>query len=168
MITYIGVDPGIDGAIAAIPAENGNVIIWDIPTNTLKSGKKTRREVDISKLQHHIAEIGKMVSSMGGTMVWVLEKVHSMPQNGVVASFSFGYLYGVLKASIVATGYRICEVSPQEWKKNILSGQAKEKDASRLKAIDLWPQNTDLFSLKKDHNRAEAALIGEYGRRMNF
>lgn len=168
MKIYIGIDPGIDGAIAVIPDDGGNILIYDIPTNSLKSGKKTRREVDIMKLQHHIAEIGKMAASMGRTIVWVLEKVHSMPQNGVVASFSFGYLYGVLKASIVATGYRLCEVSPQEWKNSIMAGQAKEKDASRQKAASLFPNNSHMFQLKKDHNRAEAALIGEYGRRMNF
>jgi crossover junction endodeoxyribonuclease RuvC len=51
--------------------------------------------------------------------------------------------------------------TPSRWKKALgLNGEA---EASRARAIETWPNRADLFARKKDHNRAEAALLGLYG-----
>ena len=94
-----------------------------------------------------------------------LEKVHSMPGQGVRSMFSMGEGYGIWKGIITALGYPLHLITPQEWKKEMMGGMGKEKDASRLKAMQLFPKIADQLQLKKDHGKADALLIAEYLRR---
>jgi hypothetical protein len=53
-------------------------------------------------------------------------------------------------------------VPPATWKKAMrLKGG---KDESREAAMRLWPASAGLFARVKDNDRAEAALIAEWGR----
>jgi crossover junction endodeoxyribonuclease RuvC len=60
---------------------------------------------------------------------------------------------------------RLHTVTPAQWKfgvgLNAVSGQDQKarKNASREKAIELFPQYADLFARVKDDGRAEAALM---------
>lgn len=90
--------------------------------------------------------------------VIVIEKVHSMPHQGVASSFKFGKNYGIAIGVATSLSHPLVKLTPQEWKRaNGLIG--KEKDASRQLAMELWPQHADHFKRKKDDGRAEAALI---------
>lgn len=88
----------------------------------------------------------------------VIEKVHSMPKQGVASSFKFGKNYGIVIGVVTALSHPLVKMTPLEWKRaNGLIG--KEKDASRQLAMELWPQHADDFKLKKHDGRAEAALM---------
>ena len=64
-----------------------------------------------------------------------------------------------------ALGLPCEDVTPVRWKKTLMDGMAKEKEASVAKALQLWPQVGHLLKRRKDHNRADAMLLAEYGRR---
>lgn len=90
--------------------------------------------------------------------VVVVEKVHSMPGQGVHSVFSFGKSYGILIGVATGLSHPLVKITPQKWKQaNGLIG--KDKDASRQLAMELWPQHADRFKRKMDDGRAEAALI---------
>jgi crossover junction endodeoxyribonuclease RuvC len=94
----------------------------------------------------------------------VIEQVHAMPKQGVSSTFKFGTSFGTAIGIVVALELPLYRVTPQAWKKTFaLTG--KPKDASRLKAIEIWPGFADTFKLKKSVDAAEAALIAEHGRR---
>jgi hypothetical protein len=96
----------------------------------------------------------------------VLENIHSMPKQGVASSFSFGKGFGMWLGIIAAFKLPMELVSPQRWKKEILVDMGQGKDASRFKAIALFPSIAEQLSRKKDDGRAEALLLAEYGRRL--
>lgn len=93
----------------------------------------------------------------------MIEKVGSMPKQGVSSTFKFGRSYGEIIGVVAAHKLRMDFVPPGVWKRTF--GLSKDKDASRLKAMELFPQLRDRLTRKKDHNRAEALLIAEYARR---
>lgn len=74
--------------------------------------------------------------------------------------------YGILKCALVSCNVEYKEVLPRQWKKDMELDSDKEK--SRFTAISLFPQVKDKLKRKKDHGRAEALLILEWGRRENW
>jgi crossover junction endodeoxyribonuclease RuvC len=97
----------------------------------------------------------------------VLEAVHSMPKQGVASSFSFGRGLGIWEGILSALAVPYVKVAPQTWKKVMMADAPHDnKDASRIIASRLFPQMEGYFTRKKDHNRAEALLMAEYGRRL--
>ncbi len=89
-----------------------------------------------------------------------------MPKQGVTSSFNFGYGLGIWEGIIAAYELPLEKVSPQRWKKTMLADMGKTKDASRYKAISLFPEVAGQLSRVKDDGRAEALLLAEYGRRL--
>ena len=159
----IGIDPGLNGAIALIGKESANV--WDMPTMPKVAGNGN--QVD----PYELADIIVSCIQVGATGV-IIEKVHAMPQQGGVSNFSFGKSLGIVEGVVGAMEVLleadhkhliVRHVTPQEWKK--AAGLIKkDKDASRLKALEIWPRLKRELSRKKDEGRAEALLIAKYGR----
>jgi crossover junction endodeoxyribonuclease RuvC len=92
-----------------------------------------------------------------------IEHVAARPGQGVSSMFRFGQAVGVIAGVAAALGTPIEWISPARWKK--AAGLGSDKELSRLRAIDAWPQQARLFSRRKDHNRAEAALIAAWHRK---
>ena len=91
----------------------------------------------------------------------VIEAVGAMPGQGVSSTFKFGVSFGIARGVVLASRVPLHIVSPVKWKKHFgLIG--KDKDASRGQAISFWPSSAH-FARKKDHGRAEAALLARYG-----
>jgi hypothetical protein len=90
----------------------------------------------------------------------VIERVSAMPRQGVSSTFKFGTAYGILQGVVAALEIPVHFVMPGRWKKHF--GLSAEKEESRARALQLWPSRSDLFSRKKDHGRAEAALLARY------
>ena len=91
----------------------------------------------------------------------IIERVSAMPGQGVTSMFNFGQSFGVIKGIFSTLEIPIYFVSPAKWKKHFnLIGS--EKDASRTKAIELFPKFSNEISRKKDANKADAILIGKY------
>jgi crossover junction endodeoxyribonuclease RuvC len=146
----LGIDPGINGALVVI--EDGQPIEW-LHMPTYMVGKANR--VNCSALGNFIN--GCRVD------VAIIEKVGAMPGQGVTSMFSFGHavgsVMGVLGAFIIPT----IQVTPQQWKKEAgIIG--KEKDGSRSKAIEIWPDWRELDAKIKGQALADAALIARFGK----
>ena len=159
----IGIDPGLDGALCYL-GNDMNILFFDVPTLEIRSGKKKKREYNVNAMANIFYRLPDDTVN-DQSIIIVLEKIHSMPGQGVRSMFSMGEGFGIWKGLVAGLGMRLELVTPQAWKKEMMDGSGKDKDASRQKAIQLFPKIADNLSRKKDHGRADALLIAEYGRR---
>lgn len=94
----------------------------------------------------------------------VIEAVHAFPGQGVVSVWSFSESTAYAKAALcllAPPGFRATEVSPQRWQGFFRQvGLAKGEFDSREVALKLFPTYAEYFRRKKDHNSADAVLIG--------
>jgi crossover junction endodeoxyribonuclease RuvC len=151
----IGIDPGLSGAIAIISTES--LKIFDMPTMTVERNGKAKRQVSAAEL----AEMLYLYSSRD-CHVYV-EKVSAMAGQGVTSVFSFGRSFGMIEGILAAFKLPVTYVAPATWVKAVGRGQGK--DASRARAMELFPSEQDKFKLKKWDGRADAALIAYWGSR---
>ena len=151
---FIGIDPGLNGAIAYL--KDGKLDIWDMPTFSIKRNNKNKREVDASSLSDTLEDLHGVA---------FVEKVGAMPGQGVSSMFSFGQSYGIILGILAAYQIPITLVPPKTWKAVLKVRQGK--DAARMKASELMPEHSGLWPLKKHDGRAEAALIAYYGSKQN-
>lgn len=152
-LTYIGIDPGVSGALAVIHPD-GEVSLYDMPTALVGKTRK-RSEVVEGQLRFLLA----LEADPG--CVCFIEQVSAMPGQGVSSMFGFGVSYGIVRGVVAGLGIRAELVTPQAWKKHFgLLGA--DKDAARAVASRLFP-NVSL-ARKKDVGRADALLLAEYGR----
>ena len=149
----IGIDPGINGAIAIF--ENGQLdAVIDMPTLEMDSGKTKKRHISAIGLVR-ILETWTLVSD--GQAHVVIEKVGAMPGQGVSSMFNFGRSAGIIEGVVAALRMPHTYVTPATWTKAV--GRSVGKDASRMRAMELFPNKAELFKRAKDDGRADAALI---------
>ena len=152
----IGIDPGISGSICFF--EDGNILdVVEMPT--MAEGKKNKRQVNGAQIFN---EISKRVDKAEKQNVRVvIEQVSAMPGQGVTSMFNFGQSFGILKGICSAMQLPMYFIRPAKWKKYF--GLIKsEKDASRTKAIEMFPYFSSQLSKKKDSNKADAILIASF------
>jgi len=150
----IGIDPGINGAISVI--ENKKILeVYDTPT--MIDGKKNKRQINSAQVTNIIKER----LNNDNKVVVVVEQVNAMPGQGVTSMFNFGQSFGVIKGICAALSLPIYFVRPSKWKKhfNLIK---TNKDASRTKVIEVYPEISSKLHRKKDSNRADAILIALY------
>ena len=150
----IGIDPGISGAISII--ENKKILeVYDTPT--MIDGKKNKKQINSAQVKNIIKE------RLNGDkeVIVVVEHVNAMPGQGVTSMFNFGQSFGVIKGICAALSLPIYFVRPTKWKKhfNLIK---TNKDASRTKVIEVYPELSSKLHRKKDSNRADAILIALY------
>jgi len=150
-----GIDPGISGAIS-IFKNNKFVEVLDMPT--MIDGKKNKRQVNGAQFAYIIKEYS---NGYDGEMSVIVEQVNAMPGQGVTSMFNFGQSFGVIKGVCSALNIPIYFVRPLKWKKHFDLVKTN-KDASRTKAIQIYPHISDKISRKKDSNKADAILIASY------
>ena len=164
-MNVIAIDPGKTGAVAAY---SRTWVVHDCPTVEIKSGR-TKKEVADPTLM--AALLWEIVRGFGhregqGDIQVFIEKVHAMPKQGVSSSFNFGMGYGAWQGIIAAMQLSVTFVTPQAWGEVMLQGMAKgDKQAGRLRALQLFPYLAEELKLKKNDGRGDALCIGEYGRR---
>jgi len=163
---YIGIDPGQTGAIAFIDLEIDRVAIFDYE--------------DPLALVNLIED----VYTLSTPAVMYLEKQHSRPQQGVKTTFligeNFGEWQGIHKVLGILTGVSLHIITAQAWKKAMFAGAKREymtrkgeqvidqKKMSINLVRNLYPNAASKYVTRvRDHNRAEALLIAEYGRRIH-
>ena len=152
----IGIDPGISGAICFF--ENGEIKdVIDMPV--MADGKKNKRQINGAQIYNEIFVRTKNLSKKN--IFVIVEQVSAMPGQGVTSMFNFGQSFGVIKGICSAMQLSTQFVRPVKWKKyfNLLK---TEKEASRSKAIEIFPYISSKLSRKKDSNRADAILIASY------
>ena len=152
----IGIDPGISGSICFF--ENGKIIdVVEMPTMT--EGKKNKRQVNGAQVYNEILK--RINKSEKHSVRVVIEQVSAMPGQGVTSMFNFGQSFGILKGICSAMQLPLYFVRPAKWKKyfGLINS---EKDASRTKAIEMFPYFSSNLSKKKDSNKADAILIASF------
>ena len=150
----IGIDPGLSGAIAVL--ENNKVLnIFDIPV--LSEGKKNKRQLNSALLVNLLKE--NIIDNEDVAIV--VKQVNAMPGQGVTSMFNFGQTFGAIKGICAALELPIYFVRPSKWKKHFELINSS-KDASRTKAIEMYPKLSNQLSKKKDVNKSDAILIAKF------
>jgi len=137
---YMGVDPGMSGAIAIL-CSDGNVV----------------RLIRLDSTEHDVAiSVGSLAPYI---RMAYLEKVHSMPRQGVASTFKFGTSYGFCRGVLVSHAIPFVEVTPAKWQQAMGCRTKGDKNVSKAAAQRLWPAE------KITHRTADALLIAEHCRR---
>lgn len=165
---YIGIDPGLSGAVAVIQEDaiigpHGDIdvcSVFDTPT-VIVEGETTKRKYLVPSMARLLEPYTNRQDVLA-----VLENVHSMPKQGVSSSFCFGEGKGMWEGILAAYNIPTELVSPQRWKKEVMADQGKDKSAARFKAMTLFPSLAEQLKLVKHDGRAEALLMAEYARRL--
>jgi crossover junction endodeoxyribonuclease RuvC len=149
----LGIDPGISGAIAAV---QGEALLWahDLPIVS---------ETVRGKLKRHIDPVALALAvKLAKPELVICERVSASPGMGVSSAFSFGETFGLICAAVhlAAPSVKFQLVTPQAWKTAMRcpadKALARERATAEFGTAEHWP-------LKRDHGRAEAALIAKFG-----
>jgi crossover junction endodeoxyribonuclease RuvC len=152
----IGIDPGISGSICFF--KDGKILdVIEMPTMT--EGKKNKRQVNGAQIYNEISK--KIIENEKKNIRVIIEQVSAMPGQGVTSMFNFGQSFGILKGICSAMQLPMYFVRPAKWKKyfGLINS---EKDASRTRAIEIFPYFSLELSKKKDSNKADAILIASF------
>ena len=152
----IGIDPGISGSICFF--QDGKILdVVEMPIMT--EGKKNKKQVNGSQIFNEILKRTENIDKKNIKVV--IEQVSAMPGQGVTSMFNFGQSFGILKGICSAMQLPMYFVRPAKWKKyfNLINS---EKDASRTRAIEIFPYFSSELSRKKDINKADAILIANF------
>lgn len=137
-MTYIGIDPGQAGGISVIAPAG---------TAALK----------MPQTERDIWETFKMIKNP--VCFALIERVHSMPGQGVSSSFKFGMGYGALRMALVASGIPFEDVTPQKWQKALGCLSGGDKNVTKQRAQSLFPH------IRVTHAIADSLLIAEFCKR---
>lgn len=143
----LAIDPGKTGAIAHLHDDGRFCCVESMPS--------VGKFVDAAG----VADFIRAMRNQGTTQLRViLEQVGAMPGQGVTSMFSFGTSYGIVLGVVSALRLPLELVTPRIWKRDM--GLSKDKEASRRKALQLFPDAVQMLQRKKDEARAEALLLG--------
>lgn len=147
----LGIDPGCTGSVVILDEDNNYIDHLLMPT--LKTGKSNRVNG---------AAVMAFLSQYKISHAY-LEKVHSMPQQGVASTFNFGHAAGVIEGIIQGMMIPYTLITPQLWKKKAgLIG--KDKDEARSMAIRLYPSIRVLDKKGQGQALADSILIARFGK----
>ncbi len=143
-ICILAFDPGLTGALAFLFPAQDAITSEDMPV--------AGGDIDAATVAARIEQMRPDFA--------IGEHVASRPGQGVASVFKFGCGFGMVRGVIAASGVPLHLVSPTKWKRHF--GLDADKEKARALALRLWPTRADLFGRKKDHGRAEAALLARY------
>lgn len=175
-----GIDPGKSGAVGVIYPD-GTVDAWHNPViierkttaSKLKSGPRKGQNVKRRTEKRHNDLSGRLslllplakASRAGYDVIVTLEHISSMPRDGKVQAFAFGYDFGTWEMALVALKLKYLMVRPNVWRPAMVGKEADKRD-SLILCRRLYPK-LDL-PLAKDEARAEAILLADWQRRKHM
>lgn len=140
-MTYLGIDPGLSGGLAVVDSDGCPAAITKMP--------ETERDI-----------LDWLLTAPPHISFAMIEFVSSSPQMGVTSAFTFGKGYGVLIGLLTACGIPFEFVRPLKWQTKLGCKTGGDKNVSKRKAQQLWPDQ------KITHATADALLIAEYCRQV--
>lgn len=143
-----GIDPGFSGAVTILK-DNEKPIMYDMPV--LKVGKK--QEINAISIKAILSCCSHIY----------IEKVGSMPGQGISSTARYHKSAGIIIGICIGLGIPYTEVHPRTWKSAMMKDMPKEKEASIMRAQQLFPDID--FPRKKDHGKADSLLIAVWGTR---
>ena len=150
----LGIDPGLSsGALAVIEVGAGRhrfIAVSDVPTVGEGAKKRVDALAAMKFLRQHRPDHA------------FVERAQAMPQQGASSGFHYGRAVGALETCVVGLLIPHTMAEAAVWKR-ILGLKGKDKEASRQRALALYPDAHQWLQRKKDHDRAEAILLAHYG-----
>jgi hypothetical protein len=158
----LGIDPGIQGGAYAFYRLVDGAIeeVSSFPLLEEKRGKKVRFIIDKKELCYRFLKVADRC------VLAVVERVHSMPGQGVSSTFRFGESFGLVQGILCACNIETIMIEPAVWKGLMGISGLGNKEGSRELAGKIFPEIRHEWRYKKDHNLAEAALIAKFGERI--
>ena len=140
----LGIDPGLEGALAFLDFEGDLVELEDMPV----MGKDVNAHM-----------LGRLIQGYGPIHTAVVERAQSMPKQGISGAFNYGVGYGKILGVLAVLEVPIVDM-PSSWKRK--AHLSTDKNLSRKRATQRWPTWADWFRRVKDDGRAEAALMADH------
>ena len=145
----LGVDPGLQGALSIW--DGRELIVVDVP---IVKARTRGNEVNLPAFADLVRELSPFDAAY-------IERNSSRPHEGVSSARKGGLVEGIILGCVVVYSKNITRVAPTQWKK--VMKLTKDKNYSITRAIEAFPKYHRFFSRKKDHGRAEAALLALFG-----
>ena len=114
-----------------------------------------------------VREIKMKASYHKSAILGAIERVHSMPGQGVASTFKFGTNYGIWRGVLSAFEIPFYTVGVHQWQKGVIQ-KAQDKKPALAAASRLFP-SAELYGPRgggKD-GRADALLIAHWCRRQS-
>jgi crossover junction endodeoxyribonuclease RuvC len=150
----LGVDPGVSGGLAVVEIADGAapVLVECIDIPVVGTGAKER--VDVAAIRNFIDRHQPIRAR--------IERAQAMPKQGASSGFKYGRAVGAIEATVALCSIPMEIIEPSAWKR-FWKLPGKDKESGRQRALQLFPAAHALLARKKDHGRAEAALIALFG-----
>lgn len=164
MKVLAGIDPGLSGALCRYDIITGQVThVLDMP---IESWGAEKRHIDVRELMR--------ILHRWSVDTVALERVTAMPSTGptrrgmgAASAFRFGMCYGEVRGAVVATGIKVIDVPPTQWK-NLFELLKRDKELALPLAARLFPNMAGELKRKKDIGRAECMLIARWAAQNRF
>ena len=127
----------------------------DIPV----TGNKAKERVDVAALRNRVETHHPHHA--------LIESAQAMPKQGASSGFKYGREVGAIEATVAGCGIPLTILKPRVWKQ-FHRFRGDNKELSRQRALQLFPTAHALFTHKKHHGRAEAALIALTAAALSF
>ncbi len=162
---FIGVDPGLQGAIALINGRGNFLAVYDAPTVKVKKSNGGNKNTYIVSEMWTILET-LVRAHNASSMHAIIEYQASRPGQGAPATFSQGYGYGLWTMALAAAHVPYEIVQPRAWKKFMGIPAGSDKGASIVMASQLFPHAPITTPRGREiDGRAESLILAEYLRR---
>ena len=155
MTIHLGCDPGGEGGFALLNGRHADAIVMPMAGSDVDGGAVTRWLEQAKSMRDQ------------ETIMWI-EKVSAMPGQGVTSMFNFGKRYGTVIGICAGLRIPVQLVTPQAWKKVVLAGTDKSKDAA-IEYVQMAYPGLSLLPTprcRKPHDgMADAVCLAVYGSR---
>lgn len=164
-----GIDPGLSGAIAVVDGTN-ILYLADIPIKIKKEkSNKNKKIIDGVQLSFLVSDLLKQYPEI--SRYTVLEKAQPMHSQGIVSTFTNGFIFGQILQCFVDHEISVNIVYATSWKKkfNLLLGNGYTKKEKKEKTYRFIASIYDDCSLlltksgKLKDGRSDAVAIAHYG-----
>lgn len=146
---FVGVDPGKNGAVAAVDAK-GSVLGISRFVHAETEGRIALVILDF------VAEL-----DADEIKAATIERVGAMPRQGVVSMFTFGRVYGEAWAGLLASQCRTFAVTPSTWQRDLY---LPKRDCVTNHKRALKQEAETRFGRKLLLAEADAVWLAEWGR----
>jgi len=150
MSVFIGIDPGISPAVVAL--DDKGSLLWMKDISAIETGKGKTKKNEMNG--------GAIRDALVGADHVFIEKAQTMPDQGIASTGKYMKGAGIIEGICIGLQIPYDLISPVTWKKAMMAGMQRGKEASLLRVQQLYP---GAVKLKKDNHKAEALLICLYG-----
>lgn len=180
---FVGIDPGVTGAICAIIEGSPMPAIFDMPTLAMTTGTKKKPTVRnvlngpklrqiLASLQAEYPDLYVVVETTAmrsairpsGHVCPICRQPHMIVNQGVASQGAFMRAGGMICGILIGLGIGYEEVPANVWTAEVFHGRSEKLDHRQL-AATLYPALREKLARVKDDGRADATLLADYGLR---